>query len=305
MSDADKAAHSAARWLKLPERGAPTMLRFMFWIATRVGRRAGLLLSYPGTLYYLLAAGAVRRASRDYLRRVLDREPGWLDVFRHMRTFAITILDRVYLLSGMFGCFDLQVYQAEIFHRQVDSGEGCILLGSHLGSFEILRTLGVLKQHARIRVFMDTRHNQNITRLLDSLNPEIADTVIAADRPDALLGVKESLDAGYLIGMLGDRAFGDGKAALCQFLGAPARFPTGPILLAAVMHCPIILFFGLYRGGNRYDVHFEKLADNISLSREHRAEDTQRWTQCYADRLAHYTRGAPYNWFNFYPFWDE
>ena len=25
--------------------------------------------------------------------------------------------------------------------------------------------------------------------------------------------------------------------------------------------------------------------------------------QRYADRLAHYARSAPYNWFNFYDFW--
>jgi len=26
--------------------------------------------------------------------------------------------------------------------------------------------------------------------------------------------------------------------------------------------------------------------------------------QRYAERLEHYARLAPYNWFNFYPFWD-
>jgi predicted LPLAT superfamily acyltransferase len=25
----------------------------------------------------------------------------------------------------------------------------------------------------------------------------------------------------------------------------------------------------------------------------------------YVARLEHYARGAPYNWFNFYDFWDE
>jgi predicted LPLAT superfamily acyltransferase len=27
--------------------------------------------------------------------------------------------------------------------------------------------------------------------------------------------------------------------------------------------------------------------------------------QRYAERLEHYTRIAPYNWFNFYPFWNQ
>jgi predicted LPLAT superfamily acyltransferase len=119
-----------------------------------------------------------------------------------------------------------------------------------------------------------------------------------------LIRVKESLDSGYFVGMLGDRVFGGDKTTQCQFLGAPATFPAGPILLAAMMRCPVILFFGLYRGGNRYEIYFEHFADVIVLERDRRAEETQLWMQRYADRLEHYARLAPYNWFNFYPFWD-
>jgi predicted LPLAT superfamily acyltransferase len=80
--------------------------------------------------------------------------------------------------------------------------------------------------------------------------------------------------------------------------------PAGPILLGATMHCPVVLFFGLYRGGNRYDIYFEHFADEIALNREHRAEEIQLWMQRYVARLEHYARLAPYNWFNFYSFWD-
>jgi len=119
-----------------------------------------------------------------------------------------------------------------------------------------------------------------------------------------LLKVKESLDGGFLVGTLGDRPTSDGKTAQCQFLGAPATFPIGAILIAAMMHCPVILFFGLYHGGNRYEIFFERFAEEIVLNRNRRAEDIQHWTQRYVDRLEHYARLAPYNWFNFYPFWD-
>jgi predicted LPLAT superfamily acyltransferase len=40
------------------------------------------------------------------------------------------------------------------------------------------------------------------------------------------------------------------------------------------------------------------------LDRDHRTGDVQYWTQRYVERLEHYVRLAPYNWFNFYPFWD-
>jgi predicted LPLAT superfamily acyltransferase len=299
----DKDQHTR-RWTALPERGTPAALRLIHWTAGVFGRSVVRLLLFPTTLYFLLSAHAVRRVSYEYLAHVRGRPTHWWHVFRHLYYFAATILDRVYLLTSEFDRFDIKFHQRELLHRQVEQGQGCILLGSHLGSFEVLRALGVTRAEYPLKVLMDVVHNENLTRFLDALNPEIAGTVIVPDRPDTLLKVKESLDAGFLVGTLGDRPTSDGKTVQCQFLGAPATFPIGAIVIAAMMHCPVILFFGIYRGGNRYEIYFEKFVDEIVLNREHRAEGIQYWTQRYVDRLEYYTRLAPYNWFNFYPFWD-
>ncbi len=292
------------RWIELPERGTPALLRISGWLATHLGRWTARLLLYPITLYFVISGGAARKASREYLTRLRGRPARWWDVLRHFHCFASTILDRVYLLKGEFDQFDVEVHDREILDNQIATGRGCILLGSHLGSFEVLRALGVTQKEFPLKVVMDIQHNEQITMFLDSLNQQIAQTVIVPDRPDTLLRVKESLDAGYLIGILGDRPTSDGKTARCDFLGAPATFPAGPILLAAVMHCPVILFFGIYRGGNRYDIYFESFADEVGLQRERRAEDVQGWIQRYVKRLEYYAALAPFNWFNFYPFWD-
>jgi predicted LPLAT superfamily acyltransferase len=294
----------AARWAELPERGAPIPLRITGWIAVRIGRPIARLLLYPITLYFVLTGRAARRASQEYLTRLQGHPAKWWQVFGHFHCFAATILDRVYLLKGQFDRFDVTVHQKEVLDSQIETGNGCILLGSHLGSFEVLRTIGVTKKAFPLKVLMDISHNEKLTMFLDALNPEIASTVIVPDHPDTLLRVKESVDAGYLIGILGDRPTSDGKTAQCSFLGAPTSFPAGPIILAAMMHCPTILFFGIYQGGNRYEIFFEKFADHIVLNRERRSEEIQQWIQRYVERLEHYARLAPDNWFNFYPFWD-
>ena len=297
-------ASEAARWATLPERGTPASVRILAWIALHIGRWTARLLIYPITLYFLITGHAARRVSYDYLKRVRGGSARCWHVFGHFYCFAATILDRVYLLRGEFERFNVTVHGKEVLQRQIDAGKGCILLGSHLGSFEVLRALGVTERKFPLKVLMDPLHNENITRFLDELNPEIAQTVIAPDRPDTLIKVKESLDAGYVIGMLGDRVSGGDKTTQCQFLGAPATFPAGPILLAAMMHCAVVLFFGLYRGENCYEIYFEHFSGDILLNRDHRAEDIATWMQRYAERLEHYTRVAPYNWFNFYRFWD-
>jgi predicted LPLAT superfamily acyltransferase len=135
------------------------------------------------------------------------------------------------------------------------------------------------------------------------LCPELKTRVIPLGRPETLLRVRECLERGEIVGMLGDRTLKSDKTVQCDFLGAAASFPQGPLLLAAILKAPVVLFFGLYLGGRRYAIHFEPFADELDVGRRDRDAQLRPWIARYAARLEHYTRLAPYNWFNFYDFW--
>ena len=292
-------------WIHLPERGSARALAAIHWVGRVIGRPAGRFLLYPIAFYFLLTARQPRQASRRFLRRALRREPRLIDLFRHFHCFAATILDRTFLLSGEFDKFDICIHNGQLIADQVRAGRGCILLGSHLGSFEALRVLAVTLHHFPLKVLMNVDHNPAITRFLNALNPDIAATVIPIRGPSTLIAVKEWLDQGYLIGALGDRVVAEERATYCRFFGEDAAFPLGPLQMAAMVQCPVILAFAVYRGGNRYDMHFERLADSIPAADRHRADALGRWGQRYAVRLEFYARSAPYNWFNFYDFWAD
>lgn len=291
-------------WASLPERGTEFALKLIYRIAVHIGRPAGRALLYPITLYFLVTATSARRASWQYLQQVLGHRVDYRHVFKHIHCFAATLLDRIYVLAGQFEHFDIQIHHGQLILDQVESGRGCVLLGSHLGSFEVLRALGVHRRFP-LKVLMNVDHNSTATRFFNALNPDIADTIIPIRGPETLLQVRDSLEQGHLIGALGDRVAASDKTTYCEFLGRKTRFPTGPILLASMMNCPVILWFGLYQGGRRYDIYFERLAERIYIDRKRRQEDIQLWTQRYANRLEHYLRDAPYNWFNFYDYWHE
>ena len=293
------------QWIKLPERGTGAALGLIYSIGIRLGRRVGRLLLYPITLYFLLTAAIPRRASRTFLCQVLGHEVGYRHIFQHLYCFAVTLLDRAYLLAGQTERFDIQIHGGQLILDQVASGRGCILLGSHLGNFEVLRVMGVTQRHLPLKVLMNIDHNQVITRFANALNPEIAATIIPIRGPETLLKARESLEEGCLISTLGDRVVADDRITLCRFLGKWTRFPAGPMLLAAMLECPVILAVALYRGGNRYEIYFEPLADRIVVDRSQRQADIQYWTQQYVNRLEYYVRSAPYNWFNFYDYWQE
>jgi predicted LPLAT superfamily acyltransferase len=295
-----------ARWKDRPEGGG----RFAIWlirgIARHAGRKITRLLLGPITLYFLLMRGPERRASVDYLQRVLGRPARWSDGARHIHTFASTILDRVFLLSGRLQLFQINITGLDAIHEQLDKQQGVLLFGSHLGSFEVMRVLARQRPEYVIRVVLDKAHNPAMTQLLDALDPVIAANVIDAsqDGPSLMLEIQQAVAAGQLVALLADRVQVGDSAERVTFLGQIARFPRAPWLIASVLHVPVVLAFGLYRGGNRYDLAFESFSDGLRIPRAERASALTALIQRYATRLEHYARLAPFNWFNFYDFWD-
>ena len=294
-------------WKKRPEGGG----RFALWLIRSIarygGRSIGRACLYPITLYFLLVRGPERRASRAYLTRVLGRSVGLWAVARHIHTFSATILDRVFLLGGRFGSFDVRVTGLPELHEVLDRRQGVLLFGSHLGSFELMRVLAQRRPDYKIRVVLDKAHNPALTQLLDALNPEIAAGVIDAsqDGPSIAMAIKHATDEGALVALLVDRARPNEPALSVPFLGRDAPFPTAPWLIAAALKVPVVLAFGLYLGGHRYHLAFESFSDSIAVPRQQRAQAVLSLIQRYAARLEHYARAAPYNWFNFYDFWGN
>jgi len=293
------------RWFQQRERGSPFLVQLILWIALHIGRPPARLLLYPISLYFFLTATDQRNASRSYLRRVLQSEPHAGQILRHIHCFAATILDRVYLLSGHHRGYRIEMNNVRALLDLVESHQYCLLLGAHIGSFEVLRALAVEERPFPLKILMYPEHNQTVTSLLTSLNPELAETVIPLGQVDTVIQVHESLSNGAVVGMLGDRAAGNDKTVDCNILGGVARFPVGPAVLAASMKVPVILFLGLYRGNKHYEIHFERLPDADFRDRANRPQQIQQWMQHYASRLESHVRRMPYNWFNFYDFWEE
>jgi predicted LPLAT superfamily acyltransferase len=296
----------AEAWTRRGERGAMVAIRLIVWIALHLGRTTTRLLLYPICLYFLAFSETSRNASVDYLRRALGREPRLADRFAHYHCFAACILDRVYLLNNQLDLFDVHAEGEDIVKAEITSNNGCFLFGAHLGSFEILRALGHRQPGLKLSILMYEENARKINSVLNAINPDLALEVIALGQPGSMLTIEQRLDQGHVIGILADRglSLADEEHLSVDFLGKPARFPLGPFRLAALLQRRIILMAGLYRGGRRYEVCFERLADFTAVPREARAEAVAQAIRLYVTRLEHFCHVAPYNWFNFYDFWQ-
>ena len=297
-----------AHWREQKERGNRTMLMLLAWLALHLGRRFMMLLLYPVVFYFLVTAATPRRASRRYLARALGRKPGWLDLWHHFYTFAVVSLDRLFFLSGRCNDYQIEISGAELFQRYVSRKQGCILLVSHFGSFDVMRVPAVKHHALPIRILMDRHHNPRAAELIDTLDPTLAAAIIDSNQPAPTLALilDQAIKNGELIGIMADRAGRGERVMSCEFLGGRANFPVGPWLLGLVLKAPVILCFGLYKGGNRYQLCFELMTEQLSAPRHQRDAAISQALGRYLRRLEYHISQAPYNWFNFYDFWlDE
>ncbi|WP_439606990.1 LpxL/LpxP family acyltransferase [Hydrogenophaga sp.] len=293
-------------WMREQERSHLGALRLMVWISLRLGRPFGRVVLRFVALYFVLFSPRARRNGRAYLERALGRRPRWIDGYRHVFSFASTVHDRIYLLNDRFDLFDIEFVGDETVQRALDSAPGgALLVGAHLGSFEVLRAMAHKHAHTPVAMMMYEDNARKINAILHAINPHAQQDVVALGRPDAMLKARDRLDAGHLVGLLADRSLAHDATAECMFLGAPARFPLGPWRMAAMLRRPVFFMAGLYLGGNRYQLHFELLADFSTVERIHREAAMAQAMQAYADRLGDFCRRAPYNWFNFFDFWQR
>lgn len=297
-------------WKTQNERSNSFWIWLIFSIGTRLGRPASRALLPFIVFYFLLFSRQGRHHSKHYLSLVLKKPPGFVDFFRHIHSFASTILDRLYFFAGKFHWFQISNDQNQLFDPIAREQRGAILMISHVGSFDALR-LAVLtrKDNLRLRVIMDLSHAQTMNQVLNSINPDFMQSIIdssAYDGAGLMLRIREELALGTVVAIMADRLQHPTEPVVSgYFLGDRVNLPASPWHIACIMQVPIFMGMGLYCGGNRYQLRFKALADGRPIPRNQRKQAVQSLTQSYLHELEDVLKLHPYNWFNFYDFWAQ
>jgi predicted LPLAT superfamily acyltransferase len=292
-----------ADWIRHRERGSNALLRVMAFLSLRLGRTLSRIPLYGIAIYFFLFAPNARRHARRYLRLALGRRPSARDRFRQILSFATTIHDRVYLISGQFEIFNITLEGDALVLAQSETGRGALLMGAHMGSFEVTHSLGRRRRGLEVAMAMYEENARKINATLAAINPHLVSDIISLGRIDAMLNIAERLERGAFVGVLGDRTLGREPVQAVSLLGERAYLPTGPMRAAAILRCPVFFMAGLYRGKNNYHVVFERVADFSAIPAGARNVAVRSAIERYAAVLDQYCRSDPYNWFNFYDFW--
>lgn len=302
-------------WARAPERGAFWGLRLMFALYRTVGRTTFRVVLVPVIVYFFLFNLAARRSSVAFLRRVhaagsgpwrRDRQPGWAQSFRHFMTFGETVLDKAAAWSGAFRNVPVCYEGREHLENWCDAKRGAVLLTSHLGNIEACRALSSQRTQLTINVLMHTRHAEKFNRLLRSVDAKVVTRLMEVSdfSPASAIALQERVEKGEFVVIAADRTpVAGGRTRPTRFLGEIAPFPVGGVMVAAVLRCPVGMISAL-REGEGFRMVIEPLGDFSHVRRAEREREAGRILDLFAERLGALASSYPYQWFNFFDFWE-
>jgi predicted LPLAT superfamily acyltransferase len=279
------------------------------WIFIMVLRFLGLgpayLLLVPVSFYFLLFAPRSLKASMQYLRRQFKRGPllCLLYAYRHFYSFGQMLVDR-FAVAAHPERFEVE--ENGLFHilDTAKENKGLVLLGAHVGGWEIAMSY-LSKREVPVNVVVFAGEEENIRRLMEKFarKDKVRFLNVSGSPEDSLVAVA-ALRRGEVVAMHGDRTLG-GRTITIPFLGAPAIFPLWPYAVAAAAKAPLIHTFAAREGKYRY--RFKAWpATNPRLERNAgQSEPLRKCAEEFVSHLEQFLAGCPFQWFNFYPFWNQ
>lgn len=302
-------------WATLQETTSRAGTRLLLALYRLGGLRLFRLCAWPILGWYLWRQPIARESSREYLRRLHafsgghTPEPGLAQAIRHFGAFAETMLEKLVMthpesLEGLHHTLEGDEHIQALLTRK----QGAVLVTAHMGNFELCRLLARARGDLRINALVHTAHAREFNAMMHEANPEAALNLIQVSEINTAIAamLAERIDRGEFVVITGDRIplANDEETIICDFLGAPARFPLGPWLLASIFHCPMLALLGTRRSDNHYHLSVTPLAGEIRLPRKERIAAALPFVADYVRLLEAECLAAPLQWFNFFPFWE-
>ena len=286
-------------------RGGKHGIAFFLALIRFFGPRLAYVFAIPPALYFSFASPDVP-ATMDFHRRIFGKVPWWKRrwyVFKHFYSFGRAIIDRSAILAGGAKKFTFTFDGEQNIHDAVAAGKGVLLLTAHVGNWEAagqllarvkcpINVTGFDKEVPAIRAALDRSAKQHFKLIPLTGSPTDAIQLVAAMR------------RGELVCMMGDRTYGS-PAQTIPFLGGQAPFPIGGYVMAAIAGAPIVTVFSLREPGGHY--HFFGFPPVPPHHPPHNQRDAhlRACATQFAARLETIVKRDPFQWYNFFPFWEE
>ena len=288
-----------------------TLVRFLPGVLVRI-------VAVPIGFFYWMASGKQRKAISEYLSRINSgRCCCTLKVFL---AFAITVIEKVESWAGKikFGKIAFQKDDINEIWKSLEQNRGALLICSHLGNMELLRAIadcdqiGISRRVPIISV-VDFAITSGFNQMLKEMNPSSMLHLISADDvgPDTMIQLQEHIASGGIVVIAGDRSPAGNPERIFEldFLGKSAQFPQGPFVIASLLDVPTYFVFAMRQGTvsvqANYNMHIHRSSVAFACGRSERQLRIKVLAEEFVRYLEKYCKKYPYQWYNFYEFWEK
>lgn len=302
---------SQVKWSSLKEKGGYLPLMLILFIYKSLGRLFIKPILYIIVFWYWIFSSSIKKNSLIYLRRnyiyssksSFKNIPNIIDTYFHFIQFASAILDKIDAWLGYKNKNQIIIHGEDIVKEYYQ--KGLILFVSHFGNIEVLKAINASRPQ-KINILVYQKHSSGFNKFLKKISKNSQASLIAVDEIDLNTSImlEEKVSRGEWIVIAVDRVpINSNRILTIPFLGYPASWPQGGWLIANLLKVPVIASF-CYQENEQTKIYFHSLSEKVNFSRKHRNDQMQELAVKYVKLLEGHCLKAPYQWFNFYHFWD-
>ena len=299
---------------------------FLVWLVSHLPLWFVGLLAFPISFFYFACSKRARNESRAYQNRLLRYTAGKDDrirrphIYRHIVSFALCIIEKIEGWCGKIGFNKINLHDDDVtlLIEELDRKKGALLIGSHLGNIEMLRSLAEygrtgVSHYVPVTAILNLNTTQKFNNTIKEINPHVQLNIINADEIDAgtISLLMDRIDEGGLVVIAADRTSLStvDRSIAENFLGKSARFSYGAFLLAALLKAPTYFVFAFREKTlmltPRYSMRVHKTDITFDCPRAERETRIKRLCGEYVALLEKYCTMYPLQWYNFFNFWVE
>jgi predicted LPLAT superfamily acyltransferase len=258
-------------------------------------------LRAAGTWIAVAAMPKERRASRDYLRIVLGREPRPIDLFRHFFAVSEALILKLRVANGRPHTCVLGP-GSDDFARWLASGRPALLGTFHVGNSDLTGFMLAGQEKKRVHLVRLRVGNSHDTDALAERFGDLLHFIWVNDPGELLFALKEAGASGDALALQCDRPDHSARSEQFDFLGARRVFPFTIYHLAFIFGRPVILSFGVPDGPDRSVVHASPAFEpREGEARAYALGRARAHFQSFLGRVEAHLRANPHQWLNFLP----
>lgn len=254
--------------------------------------------------FYMIFNRKGYRAMRDYFVRRGDQglRIVW-HVYRNHFVFGQVIIDRFAVYAGRK--FKFVDDGKEMVDACFAENGGFLMLSSHTGNYE-LAGCTLTSDSKRVHALVYAGETKAIMESRDRvLGSHSTDMIPVKSDMSHIFLMNAAIDNGDAVSMPADRLLGSKKSFPCRFMGSETVLPAGPFVFASQKDIPVFAVFVMKERGIRYRLIVRRVDNDESRKELSVRGKAALLVKNYAEILERVVEQYPYQWFNYYDFWNQ